>query len=376
MLTCLDIDGYTTYIYAKARGERRIVVAEEYWKVPGMFEKYVRLSPDNWTLTYAKVVQSNTDRVRMNVVDIASGNRRVLVDLPWEMWVAEPVWSPDSRQVAYVRSTSPGRKPGLELWVVNADGSGNRKLLTHPSFNADVFYGADRHPLQWTPYGDLQYKDYKGGRVYTVDGRTGKLSYESADLQPPKEAIPVIQTKGEMPVQSQNDPRWRYDRMAPARNTLGSFGCALTSVSMSFNALGVPTVPKQLNKDMGDHSALFYWAYASENFSNRKLELWGVWAFDWNMLDLSLAKGRPAMVWLSDARTTQSASLTHWVLVVGGEGQEPGKYRIYDPWDGSTWKTLEYYTSKGYGLTKVYAYGPRMPKKPKSPAAGRRKGGR
>lgn len=367
----MKIRGYVTYIYARdARtGSQHLVVSEPTRQFPGMFEKYVRLSPDNRTVTYATAPTPLTDRMKMWLVNIDGSGKRLLLDIPWELWVAEPVWSPDSRQIAYVRAASPKQAPGLELWVVNADGTGNRKLYTHPSFNTDMYYSSDPHPLSWTEYGDLQYKDYTNKRIWTVDVQTGKPTYQAANIQPPSVNIPVVKTPAAIPLQSQNDPRWRYDRIQPCGDTMGNSGCAIAAVSMSFNALGVKTDPKQLNKDLDNFACPIYWSWASRKLSYNKLEMWGVWQFDWYSLDLSLRKGRPALVWLSDAWTTESAMLSHWVLVVGGSGQTPNRYRIYDPWDGTSYKTLGYYTSKGYQLMKVYVYAQKPPK-PAKPATG------
>lgn len=357
----LSIEGWTTYVYASRDGQRRVVVAEETRWMPGMFEAYVRLSPDNRMLTYAKSVSSpTTDRMQLYAVNVDGTGRKLLADLPWELWVASPVWSPDSRRIAYVRTRSPDEKPGLELWIVDADGSNHRKLLSHPSFRAEIFYGPERHPLRWNEHGDLQYLDPEKDKLWTVEIETGQLSSQELTARPSKVNIPVIETVHPIPIQSQNDPRWRYDQMAPSQsNTLGSFGCALTSASMAFGAHGVGTNPERLNRDMGDHSANFYWAYASNNFSRGKLRIEdAIWTFDWDRVDGALQRGSPAIVWLADrgAYTTSETLLTHWVLVVGGSGQTPGGYRIYDPWDGTTYKTLAYYTDKGYHPRRVYAY--------------------
>jgi hypothetical protein len=370
----LTIDGYTTYVYASANRQRRAVASEEARWMPGMFEKYVTLSPDNRTLTWARTIRSKTDRMLFYAADVDGGNVRLLADLPWELWVARPAWSPDSRRIAYVRATSPGEKPGLELWTVDADGGNNRKLLSHPSFRAEIFYGTDPQPLRWTKYGDIQYKDYTAGKLWTVHGETGKLASSTLAAKPPRVDIPVVKTKNPIPIQSQNDPRWRYDFMDPEPNSLGSFGCALADVSMTFNAHGIPMDPKTLNKKMGDHAAIFEWGYA-EYVSDYRLNVSNQqWAFDWYALDLALSRGWPTLVWLADASTTDAALLTHWVLVVGGGGQTPDGYRIYDPWDGSTYKTLAYYTDKGYGLQRAYAYAPVSPKKKADDApAGKRK---
>lgn len=366
----LRIEGYTTYLYAEGRGRRHVVASERTRVMPGMFAKYVVLSPDHRTVTYATAPKALTDRMRMWTVGVNGRHRRLLADIPAELWTAAPVWSPDSKRIAYVRATSPWRtKPGLELWVIKADGSGNHKLFSGRSFNTSIFYNAEKHPLRWTEYGNIQFRDYNTRTIHTVDGRTGELSSQKANIHAPEVSIPVVETKSPIVINSQNDPRWRYDRINPCADTMGNSGCAINALTMSFSAYGVDTDAKQMNRNLDKFACPIYWSWASKYFSNSKLQLWGVWQFDWHSLDLALAKRRPALVWLADAYTTGEALLSHWVLVVGGEGQTPSGYRIYDPWDGTTYKTLAYYTSKGYGLKRVYVYAPRPPKhaKPQRP---------
>ncbi len=365
----VDVEGYTTYIYARRNGDGHVVASEKTRYFPGLFAKYVVLSPDNRTVTYS-IAPDPTDRMQVWLVDVDGSNERKILDIPTELWTASPAWSPDSKRIAYVRTASPGKEPGLELWVVNADGSGNRKLLTHPSFNTSVFYNADERPLRWNEYGDIEYRDYARGILYTVNSETGELSQQATQMKPPESAIPVIRTAAPLPIQSQNDPRWRYEKMNSCKLTMGSYACAVTTTSMSFSANGVPTDPQQLSHDLDEFACPLYWAYASDYHSNNKLELWGQWAFDWYSLDLSLSKGRPAMVMLADAFTTEEAMLLHWVLVVGGGGGTPDGYRIYDPFDGTTYKTLAYYTDMGYGLQKIYVYAPKPPKAAKAEKQG------
>ena len=362
----MGIEGGTTYIYATRDGESHVVVSEPTWQLPGLIEKNVALSPDNRTLTYATFERSSgkgvTSHMKVWLVDIDGERKRELLDLPWELWPARPVWSPDSSKLAYVRTQSPGEAARLELWVVNRDGRGNRMLLAHPTFNTGLFYGADERPIRWNEFGDVEYRDHARGIVYTVNGETGALSRRRERLKPPASEIAVVKTRSPIPVQSQNDPRWRFERINTCDHPMGNSGCAITTTSMSFSANGSPATPQSLNEELGNLACPLYWTYASKSYTDGKLELWGSWAFDWAMLDLSLSKGRPAMVMLSDAPHYEDAVLLHWVLVVGGEGREPEGYRIYDPWDGSTYKTLAYYTEKGYGLERVYTYAPKQPK--------------
>lgn len=67
--------------------------------------------------------------------------RRQLTHLPADKTAASPAWSPDGRRIAY-QSNVDG---DFQLWVMNADGSSQRRLLDDPGF-------ADYQP-SWSPDG-------------------------------------------------------------------------------------------------------------------------------------------------------------------------------------------------------------------------------
>ncbi|WP_281862039.1 S9 family peptidase [Salana multivorans] len=92
------------------------------------------LAPDG---SFAVVVQSVPQeraglRDRLERIDVASGERRVLVDPgAGEGHASNPVVSPDGRWVCYVLETEPTPTTAVDqqLWVVGADGTGARRLV-------------------------------------------------------------------------------------------------------------------------------------------------------------------------------------------------------------------------------------------------------
>jgi Tol biopolymer transport system component len=121
-------------------------------------------------------VRSDRDRKEGEIYLIdadGSGVRRLTRN-----WKADggPVWSPDGRKILFLRSAGPGRwsySTNGDVWVMNADGSGQRNLTrsqAHP-------FATDRSPV-WSPDGRkivfVSNRD-RNGEIYVMnaDG-TGK----------------------------------------------------------------------------------------------------------------------------------------------------------------------------------------------------------
>jgi Tol biopolymer transport system component len=76
---------------------------------------------------------------------------------------ADPVWSPDGRKLAFVR---PNASLGDPIYVVNADGSGLRRLTQSPALDADPAWSPDGHKLAFVRKGDDNSEIY----VMNADG--------------------------------------------------------------------------------------------------------------------------------------------------------------------------------------------------------------
>jgi TolB protein len=99
--------------------------------------------------------------------------------------VVSPVWSPDGRRMAFSTIVEPARttvngRPGgqQDVWVINADGTGRRRLTDGKGVNAAPFWGA-------------------GDRVYFISDRGGNECIWSASAKPGRAAAPSVNVQNE-----------------------------------------------------------------------------------------------------------------------------------------------------------------------------------
>jgi TolB protein len=122
------------------------------------------LTADGARLAY---VDSND---RIAVSDAGGANVRDLTSDPTRL-DEYPTWSPDGRRIAYY--TNP-QNPVVELWVMNADGSGKRELVSNggirdPNSTYDW-------PIAWSPDGTrIAYtgEDHGHYEIYVIDLQSG-----------------------------------------------------------------------------------------------------------------------------------------------------------------------------------------------------------
>ncbi|MBL8045744.1 MAG: hypothetical protein JNL09_04340 [Anaerolineales bacterium] len=137
----------------------------------------------------------------------------------------------------------------------------------------------------------------------------------------------------------QNDPRWQNDLLGFAtdgNSTIGKFGCLLTSLAMTANALGADETPATLNEKMKAVQAFQGpWVRAHQIGAAvpglrvaRNVECRDVPA-PLADIDATLAASRPVIV-LVDYSPDPGVQ-DHWIVIYGKQG---GDYLIRDPWRG------------------------------------------
>jgi TolB protein len=121
-------------------------------------------SPDGSQLAFVVVTEPDTWIIYLldvdgDLSDPAANFRRMrrLTNANYDSFF--PAWSPDGSRLAYMRMDNSGRD---EIWIINADGSGERNLTRSPNSN-------DWHPA-WLPDGS--------GIVFVSDRERGSNRYD------------------------------------------------------------------------------------------------------------------------------------------------------------------------------------------------------
>jgi Tol biopolymer transport system component len=134
---------------------------------------YPGVSPPDWSPDGSLILYTSTaSGVDIATVPATGGRSRELTsDVAYE---ASAAWSPDGRSIAYKRHGQ-----YWEIWVMNADGSGQHRLVALPNANAEA--------PEWSPDGrKIAFIGSVGGilgngtgppgAVYVVDVETGDLT--------------------------------------------------------------------------------------------------------------------------------------------------------------------------------------------------------
>jgi len=133
---------------------------------------------------------------------------------------------------------------------------------------------------------------------------------------------------------SQQDPRWKDDRLGGGRDTIGHIGCALTSVAMYAAGWGFEETPGTLNSQLkrvgGFVHAAIVWGAITKLYPQIKctgLTLCDSVPAPIADINGSLASGQPVIV---EVDFSPAGGLqTHWVLLYKSVNND---YLMLDPW--------------------------------------------
>jgi len=151
----------------------------------------------------------------------------------------------------------------------------------------------------------------------------------------------------------QNDEKWKKTSLGHSSETIGGWGCLLTSVTMILNGMGYNETPETVNEKMktagGFQGAFFIPSvlpYVFPNVQYKSMQPCESFPAPIAQIDAAVASGKPVILQVDWNK--QAGIQTHFILVKEKKGDD---YVLYDPYkyggDGPDKEVL---------LTKRYKY--------------------
>jgi len=132
----------------------------------------------------------------------------------------------------------------------------------------------------------------------------------------------------------QNDDKWKNTKLGNSSETIGGWGCLLTSVTMMLNGIGYSETPETVNEKMkkagGFQGAFFipsFLPYVWPNCAYRDMQPCEAFPAPITQIDAALAAGKPVILQVDWNK--QAGIQTHFVLVKEKKGSD---YVLYDPY--------------------------------------------
>jgi hypothetical protein len=151
----------------------------------------------------------------------------------------------------------------------------------------------------------------------------------------------------------QNDEKWKNTKLGHSSETIGSWGCLLTSATMMLNGMGFNETPETVNEKMkasgGFQGALFIPSmlpYGYPGLIYKSIQPCESYPAPIGLIDAAVTAGKPVILQVDWNK--QAGIQTHFVLIKEKKGDD---YVLYDPYkyggDGPDKEVL---------LTKRYKY--------------------
>lgn len=132
----------------------------------------------------------------------------------------------------------------------------------------------------------------------------------------------------------QNDDKWKNTKLGNSSETIGGWGCLLTSVTMMLNGIGYNETPETVNEKMkangGFQGAFFIPSvlpYVWPNCAYRDMQPCETVPAPIAQIDAAIAAGKPVILQVDWNK--QAGIQTHFVLVKEKKGND---YVLYDPY--------------------------------------------
>jgi len=132
----------------------------------------------------------------------------------------------------------------------------------------------------------------------------------------------------------QNDDKWKGTKLGNSTETIGGWGCLLTSVTMMLNGIGYSETPESVNdkmKNAGGFQGAFFipsvLPFVWPNCAYRDMQPCESGPAPISQIDAAVAQGKPVILQVDWNK--QAGIQTHFVLVKEKKGDD---YVLYDPY--------------------------------------------
>ncbi len=272
-----------------------------------------------------------------------------------------PIWSPDSEQIAYVKliyesDTLYSVKTQAELWAVRVDGTDHRLLTAEID---PAIGGYESLETVWRADGLIEFDNNQLLKRYTINPSTlvlNEIGVSSVYL-PPAEISG--QSVLDVPYFNQNE---YADALGYCNVTIRTHGCAVTSAAMVLNYYGMDVNPRSLNNWLKSNNGyadgcLIIWSRATAYSSDIRLSF-NVYGFDREFVKGHINQGHPVIIYV------YRPGVDHFVVI---NGYDDNDFYILDP-NGRATTKLSQWSGRG----NIFIYTPVRPGMPKitSPAQG------
>jgi Tol biopolymer transport system component len=182
------------------------------------YDSFPTWSPDGSRIAFQRIVHGNWE---IFVVNADGSGETNLTNRPWADW--RPAWSHDGKQIAYTAYDGASQ----EIFVMNADGSNPVNLTNDPAYDFSPAWSPDDSRIAFTRF------DEDGGNdeifVMKADGsgQTNVTNSPASDFDPHWETFGVaLQPVPPLPATARcRVPRVVGQKLAPARTRIRRAGC-------------------------------------------------------------------------------------------------------------------------------------------------------
>jgi len=353
MRTFFRNSGVFLFMFALICGTTGAYAQGDFGREAGVaFDNLTRVAPHDQLVAYVTADDLGMTNSTIWVARPDDSGRVAVATSGAGFWVTNPVWSPDGRQIAYLKVIDVVEDEfsvasRFELWLVNADGTNAHLLTDTARLNPAVGYGGEAD-LEWNAQGEILFVDnaaYPMGQ-YAVNAASGEVRRIGETTGGLGETFIGGQPTN-VPYFNQCSGPWSGNRLGTCSYTVCRAGCAMSSVSMVLKYYGANADPGSLNSWLTSHGGYangcnIYWAKAA-NYASGVSYVTYIQSADWNRLRAELNAGYPVVVHVNNNGGQ------HWVVITSYSGST---YYINDPGYSSR-KTLASY---GNAFSKMVVY--------------------